>query len=881
MAAQVCARPAPVPHQPASTTSSQLSINTSQAGTPKAVPHKHIPYCSPGPRPASHQLDTPPASPPSSTHLVETTSLLYPPSGFEKITNEPPTYSISAEKLSQAIDHLATQPLPAAEQVFPWLHGLHPENQLQLAFFTARKKSLRRTPKCIRGLTIVKAGGDLSHSRLKGAIAPDEILYPLKPGRDRKSGDEAADFLDVDPKDGFSVRNFHIQTYEYLQIEAVYPELVALDSEGCIANAAVDFFHSERVEMCSMTAASEISHNVWLGPTPDPSVDLSSSALPSFPSSSSSSSSTQQQQPEEPPTFDIMVEASDIAQIPEPKAFKLLDDLLQRKANAELAENAIPQLEFPASGAILPPTWSQAEVDGLLATCAWIYRQAHTPPSPSCSAASPTSTRRDSKLSLSGGGAGGADADADEDGDIPMDSSTSSPSSPLTTTNPAAGAEKGHRILLHCTDGYTESSLLALAYYMYAEGVPAHTAWVVLHRDLGRNFFAYASDVALLRAIQPRILQSSPRHSSYSSSSSSSSSSVGAAGGGEGGLSTLLCPPTPAWLEKMDGSFPSRVLGHLYLGNLGHANNPGLLRELGIGQVLSVGEPVAWGCGEGEDGGEKRGEQGDEVVVGDDGGWWKRENLMFVDQTQDNGVDPLMGQFGPCLDFIGMFAFFFFSLSFLFVLFFVFYFPPPPFLDCRYSSPFLSSSPPFCLFLFYPIWLYIKHCSDDFAVHRLCSALIHLSCFPTPYPESFPLNHFTQSPHENPLTNPSLFPNTEKGRRTGTSTLVHCRVGVSRSATICIAHVMRHLNLSFPRAYCFVRARRLNVIIQPHLRFVWELMKWEEQEQEEEVEEVQGGEEGEGQEGTTTVGRVRKRELDWPTVCREIAAMNRPYSRQG
>ncbi|RMY01834.1 hypothetical protein D0866_15729, partial [Hortaea werneckii] len=661
MAAQVCARPAPVPHQPASTTSSQLSINTSQAGSPKAVPHKHIPYCSPGPRPASHQLDTPPASPPSSSQLVETTSLLYPPSGFDKITTEPPIYSMSAEKLSQAIDHLATQPLPAAEQVFPWLHGLHPENQLQLAFFTARKKSLRRTPKCIRGLTIVKAGGDLSHSRLKGAIAPDEILCPLKPGRDRKSSDEA-DFLEVDPKDGFSVRNFHIQTCkmatvsdlvvyrdyqtpqaeaerlarrlaraqaawqrrtdgsafcggrtfntfivsdEYLKIEAVYPELVALDSDGCIANSAVDFFHSERVEMCSMTAASEISHNVWLGPTPDPSVDLSSSALPSSP------------QQQEPPTFDIMVEASDIAQIPEPKAFKLLDDLLQRKANAELAENAIPQLEFPGSGAILPPTWSQAEVDGLLSTCQWIYRQAHTP----AQSSSPTSQRRDSKLSL-GSGSASADEDEDEDGDIPMHTSPS-------PTNSTTSAEEGHRILLHCTDGYTESSLLALAYYMFAEHVPVHTAWVTLHRDLGRNFFAYATDVALLRAIQPRLLQASPKHCP----------------GVGGGLSAALCPPTPDWLEKMDGSLPSRILDHLYLGNLGHANNPGLLRELGIGQVLSVGEPVGWGCDEGEGDGDDSGEG---KVAG-----WKREDWMFVDQTQDNGVDPLMGQFGGCLEFIG------------------------------------------------------------------------------------------------------------------------------------------------------------------------------------------------------------------------------------
>ena len=100
----------------------------------------------------------------------------------------------------------------------------------------------------------------------------------------------------------------------------------------------------------------------------------------------------------------------------------------------------------------------------------------------------------------------------------------------------------------------------------------------------------------------------------------------------------------------------------------------------------------------------------------------------------------------------------------------------------------------------------------------------------------------------------------DRGRRRGTATLVHCRVGVSRSATICIAEVMRTIKLSFPRAYCFVRARRLNVIIQPHLRFAYELLRWEEQLQ-------KGG-------GTTT-----KRELEWREIAREIALLNRPYSR--
>ena len=189
------------------------SVNTSQRGAPAPVPNKHIPFCSPGPRPSSrsqHQLETPPASPPSPTQLIETSSITHPPHGFNEIFQEPPVYAITADKLSHALDHLASQPLPVPSQVFPWMHGLHAENQLQLAFFIARKRSLRRTPKCIRGLTIIKAGGDLSHSKLKGAISPDEILQCATSKTERRR-DHSPAFLDADPRDGFSVRNFQIQ----------------------------------------------------------------------------------------------------------------------------------------------------------------------------------------------------------------------------------------------------------------------------------------------------------------------------------------------------------------------------------------------------------------------------------------------------------------------------------------------------------------------------------------------------------------------------------------------------------------------------------------------------------------------------------------------
>lgn len=99
---------------------------------------------------------------------------------------------------------------------------------------------------------------------------------------------------------------------------------------------------------------------------------------------------------------------------------------------------------------------------------------------------------------------------------------------------------------------------------------------------------------------------------------------------------------------------------------------------------------------------------------------------------------------------------------------------------------------------------------------------------------------------------------------------MHCRVGVSRSATICIAEVMRELDMSFPRAYCFVRARRLNVIIQPHLRFAYELLKWEELLQAQKTAGDDGCEAG-------LVGV--KRELEWGEIAREVALMNRPYAR--
>ena len=67
----------------------------------------------------------------------------------------------------------------------------------------------------------------------------------------------------------------------------------------------------------------------------------------------------------------------------------------------------------------------------------------------------------------------------------------------------------------------------------------------------------------------------------------------------------------------------------------------------------------------------------------------------------------------------------------------------------------------------------------------------------------------------------------EQARLAGGRVLVHCRVGVSRSASTVIAFVMAHMDWSLMEAYLYVRSRRLNVLIQPHILFLWELCQWE------------------------------------------------------
>lgn len=65
----------------------------------------------------------------------------------------------------------------------------------------------------------------------------------------------------------------------------------------------------------------------------------------------------------------------------------------------------------------------------------------------------------------------------------------------------------------------------------------------------------------------------------------------------------------------------------------------------------------------------------------------------------------------------------------------------------------------------------------------------------------------------------------EQLARPGGRVLVHCAAGVSRSATICMAYLMRYHHLSLPAAYAVLLEAR--PVVDPNPGFVEQLREWE------------------------------------------------------
>ncbi|KAK9240909.1 hypothetical protein V1525DRAFT_369564 [Lipomyces kononenkoae] len=651
-------------------------------------------------------------------------SLLYPAGQYPLVSTSPPVRGLSASQLADALAYVAHQPLPHAQHVFPWLHGLHPENELQLTFLDPSLAHVKACPSSFRNITLVKLGS-LGSCKLRGTVSHKEFLP------DVSSGQEG--FLNLDPVRGVGLRNFDIQVAKVATLsdivvyskkgqptdgllglakriaqaqlyhrsitpgcpefstfivldpfevfEQQYPELVAIAANGKCHEHARDFLYHERREMSIMSAASEVTPGLYLGNVADMASDDEVYDYGGKDDVNMDNGSSSDK-------WDIYIECVSQASIPSLQELAKVDANVSDNSARSDCDRQFVHIYFPSSGSLAVGNMSDRDLDAFVDFCEWIYRHAHI----------------------------------------------------------------NHRkVLLFCQDGYTETSLLGLAYIMYATGVTAAQAYVDLHVKYKRAFFTFPADLVLLNHLQSRLLVRSPVENCY-----------------QAGFAADL----PQWIMLMDGSLPSKIFPHMYLGNLGHANNPGLLKELGIKRILSIGEVIDWrAVSEAEYEAEKRAREWRADEMSDNSGSEQssREStvscnggrdlesvtgfskIKYIDQIQDDGIDSLSKSIEDCLAFI------------------------------------------------------------------------------------------------------------DEGYRLNEPTLVHCRVGVSRSATICIAEVMRRERLSLPRAYLFVRARRLNVIIQPNLRFMYELMKWEEEE-------------------AARRGASRHhRDMEWAWLCKEIAAMNKAY----
>ncbi|KAH8547651.1 hypothetical protein BGW37DRAFT_432199 [Umbelopsis sp. PMI_123] len=547
------------------------------------------------------------------------------------VESEPfPIYAINAEQYNRLQDTYFTTPLPN-DILFPWLHGVDGRSYQQCLFFGIRQ--------CLvpvhRGLTLVHADEVFSNqNRLVGSVLPNEIL----------STGENPDFLDTTESElGINLRNFRIQVARYATIsdivvygtgaidvarkisaaqnkikaqrqeqlktakqqngnrplpsvndldyrtfviidpfntfEQTYPGLVCLDSQGNAINR-INFWEQEREEMYVLTKASEITTGVWLGNTQD--VPLSS-----------------EDEISNPHQISICIETHDLADMPLPSTLTL----------ARVTLNDLPKDQLPDELIHLDCYSSGSSLTSVSAFDIFYSQLAHL-------------------LEF-----------IDEQ------------------------VMQGRRILIHCADGYTETSMLALSWIMYKERLRLPGAY--LHLQELRSFFVYSSDVEILQRVEKKILEPSNtrehkrKREETTGQEEIEQLSIGGAAqtpgmcnrkpsiddknvipildthrtAQGGGPSSLDCEPEEIkvqypWFysERFEGSFPSRILPFLYLGNLNHATNPKVLKALGITHVLSVGE---------------------NANLGDD------FKLLLLDNLYDDGIDSLWGHIDDCIKHIG------------------------------------------------------------------------------------------------------------------------------------------------------------------------------------------------------------------------------------
>ncbi|GAA5903547.1 tyrosine/serine/threonine protein phosphatase PPS1 [Sporobolomyces salmoneus] len=579
--------------------------------------------------------------------------------------------------------------------------------------------------------------------------------------------------------------NVYIIAQPFSVFELEHPKLVAFDSLGFRRNA-LNFFDREKEEMRALTEASQIGENVWLGNSQD--VPIVSNQRSRSPSPDSASSLLDDGNPL---SYAVCIEVHDSAPLHSSNILGQAEhalDVLQEQGQAYEDVQRLLQGEqvYHEKTTIVRPQLEDI-----------IHLEALSSP-----------------MSL-GNSHRARTAYVHKTVDLAL--WIRDQASPAYHTN-----RLPRRILLHCPDGYTETTLLALTYVMINRRCHAAEAYLYLQEDSERSFYVYPTDKETILKLEQRVKDILAREDEEEDraiewhNSQRAVESAGMERSDSGFVDStddtitvehkpislpqrtemrLSSPSLDPWFfgQTFEGHFPSRILPYLYLGNLNHASNALMLKELGITHVVSLGE---------------------------------------------SALTP----------------------------------PTPPSFSFSKSFNHDNSSTPDRL----PqnsLWL----------EERLGNiSVLDLKNFADDGIDSI-------QPHID-----EAIEFIDEAHRRGGKILVHCKVGVSRSASIVIAYMMKHVGLDLASSYLLTRSRRLNILIQPNLPFMAALHAFEasllDQQQQQLLSTSRSpsprssaSSSSSSQDDTDPLDRLaqpglkRSNRLGWSFLCSEVAKLNERF----